>query len=90
MTTASNRALRDPRDTLRGAVARVGEQLAMGNPSPGLLAAWTALVDALALGSAPELRECPSCGNTGMRAATRCGYCWVALIPPADVPKTAP
>lgn len=37
------------------------------------------LVDALALGPEPEVRECPYCGEIVMRAATRCGYCWASL-----------
>jgi hypothetical protein len=80
---------RDPRDVARAALLRVEEQLAMANCSAGLREAWTALVEALALGPAPELRDCPSCGNTGMRAATRCGSCWVALHPPDDAPKSS-
>jgi len=48
-----------------------------------LRSSWSHLVDALALGPAPELRACPHCGATGMRAATRCGTCWRQLVPPA-------
>jgi hypothetical protein len=44
-----------------------------------LTASWARLVQLLALGVAPELRQCPRCGTSGMRAATRCGHCWVAL-----------
>lgn len=84
MTMTSSTILRDPRDRLRGAVARVEEQLAMGDCSPTLRAAWTALIDALALGPDPQLRECPSCGAIGMLAATRCGHCWIALSPPVS------
>lgn len=40
------------------------------------------LVTALALGPAPELRLCPHCGSSGMRAAIRCGTCWAKLVPP--------
>lgn len=47
-----------------------------------LRSAWTSLVDALSLGPDPEYRTCPHCGATGMRAATRCGNCWRALVPP--------
>ena len=39
------------------------------------------LVDSLALGPAPEMRECPVCKHRGLRAATRCGFCWTALAP---------
>jgi hypothetical protein len=48
----------------------------------GLLSSsWAELVDLLALGPAPELRECPACRHSGMRDATRCGHCWTALSP---------
>jgi hypothetical protein len=47
-----------------------------------LLASWAALVDLLALGPEPEVRECPACRHIGMRAASRCGYCWTELSPP--------
>jgi hypothetical protein len=40
----------------------------------------------LALGPAPETRECPSCRAVGMRAASRCGNCWTALAPLPDAP----
>jgi hypothetical protein len=40
---------------------------------------WALLVQALALGPEPELRECPHCGKMGMLEATRCGFCWTAL-----------
>jgi len=84
MTTTSSKTLRDPRDVLRGAVARVEEELAMVGCVPALRAAWSALVDTLALGPAPQLRECPSCGAIGMLAATRCGHCWIVLSPPVS------
>ncbi len=47
-----------------------------------LLASWAGLIKTLALGPAPETRECPVCKQIGMRAATRCGYCWATLSPP--------
>ena len=40
-----------------------------------LSSSWRDLVKLLALGPEPELRDCPECGNAGMRAATLCGYC---------------
>ena len=79
--TMTSTTFRDPRDAVRGAVARVEEQLAMDSCSPAFRVAWTSLVDTLALGPAPELRECPRCGHAGMLAATRCGYCWIVLCP---------
>jgi hypothetical protein len=48
-----------------------------------LLASWNTLIDLLELGPRPERRECPHCGSVGMRNATRCGRCWMELVPPA-------
>jgi hypothetical protein len=45
---------------------------------------WGELVGLLALEPALELRECPSCKQVGMRSATRCGYCWIKLVPPGS------
>jgi len=76
----------------RSVVERIGREIADlskvlttegSAPAVGRLAAsWAELVDLLALGPAPELRECPGCGHTGMSAATLCGYCWTRLTPP--------
>ena len=84
MTTPVKRVLRDPRDGLRNAVSNVEEQLALGECSSALRAAWATLVNTLALGPAPALRECPSCGQVGRSAATLCGYCWIRLPPSAE------
>ena len=46
-----------------------------------LQTAWRDLVERLALGPAPELRTCPTCGQIVMRAATLCGHCWHRLTP---------
>jgi hypothetical protein len=54
-----------------------------------LVASWSKLVDFLALGPAPELRQCPHCGAVGMRAATLCGTCWKKLVPPEPHPAGA-
>jgi len=56
----------------------------------GLFASWAELVKLLALGPAPESRECPVCRHSGMRAATTCGYCWTKLSPLASVTKLSP
>lgn len=56
----------------------------VGADATALLTWWAELVELLALGPAPELRACPSCGAVGMRAATRCGFCWQKLEPPAS------
>jgi hypothetical protein len=45
---------------------------------------WLRLVNHLALGPAPEVRSCPACGGTIMRAATRCVHCWVKSLPPPE------
>lgn len=56
-----------------------------GVDTRALLASWEKLVEFLALGPAPELRECPFCGSIGMRPATLCGYCWRKLEPLAPL-----
>ena len=86
MRTSTKKVLRDPRDGLRNAVDGVEEQLAASECSPALRAAWSTLVGLLALGPAPALRECPSCGNVGQRAARHCGYCWILLTPAVESP----
>ncbi len=43
----------------------------------------------LALGPAPQLRECPHCGSVGMRAATQCGRWRRKLVPPDQDPTGA-
>jgi hypothetical protein len=75
--------------TLRPLVAAIDHDLAgLGASTAGgaagtapLLASWRRLVDALALGPAPELRVCPTCRHSGILAATRCGFCWSELLP---------
>lgn len=79
------------RGRLRTIVERVDREIAELRLSPSagdrggrtsdLVGSWAALVQALGLGSAPELRECPACHHLGMRAATLCGYCWTKLSP---------
>jgi hypothetical protein len=66
---------------LRAIVALIDQELGQAPPTPTLRAAWSELVEVLALGPAPETRECPRCHKIGMRAASRCGYCWIALEP---------
>jgi hypothetical protein len=78
---------------LRAVVETIDSEIAglVGPANTGthrLAIAWAELVRLLSLGPAPEVRECPSCGRSGMRAATRCGYCWTALPPlPAAAPS---
>lgn len=69
---------------LRAIVQAIDQEISHAPPTAALRAAWAELVDVLALGPAPETRECPTCHGIGMRAASRCGYCWTALesLPP--------
>ena len=43
--------------------------------------AWGQLVHILAPESQRATRKCRRCGNVGVREATRCGYCWLKLVP---------
>jgi len=81
---AARSRLRDLVAAIEGEMARLPEpiQTADGKAAPsGLHASWARLVDQLALGPEPEVRECPVCKHIGMRAATVCGYCWTTLTP---------
>ena len=87
-------------DTIRGCVVAVNRQVSrlsaeaatgIGATTIGdLTASWSQLVNVMALGPEPGLRECPVCHQTGMRAATLCGYCWTKLLPlaPTDAALT--
>lgn len=66
---------------LRVVVDAIGREIVQSPSIPAFHAAWTELVALLALGAAPETRECPACHGIGMRAASRCGRCWAALDP---------
>jgi hypothetical protein len=66
---------------LRAIVAVIDQEIVQAPPTPALRAAWGELVEELALGPAPQTRECPACHGIGMRAASRCGHCWTALEP---------
>lgn len=82
---AARSRLRTTVATLEREISHVPRQATGDSKGPpsGLLASFTDLVDQLALGPEPEVRECPVCKNIGMRAATVCGYCWTKLTPPA-------
>lgn len=71
---------------LRATLATLDREIAR-LPAPDrpsdLLGSWYSLVDQLDLGPMPDLRECPACGRTVMRAARLCGYCWTKLVPVA-------
>lgn len=66
-------------ETLRSFIADVEREIAATPPSPALQEAWNGIVQTLALGPAPQYRECPACKQLGMRAASRCSRCWGAL-----------
>lgn len=71
---------------LRSLVTVIEGELASTAPPDKLRVAWAQMVEALALGAAPDLRECPNCRELCMRAATRCVHCWSRLSPePATV-----
>ena len=77
--------------TLRSLVATIEQQFAVVPPPEPLRVAWAELIDLLALGPPPELRTCPTCGEIGMRAATRCMRCWSSLapLPPSQAPGSS-
>lgn len=75
---------------LRVVVDVIGREIVQSPSTPAFHAAWTELVALLALGAAPETRECPGCHGIGMRAATRCGRCWAALEPLPAASSGAP
>jgi hypothetical protein len=83
--------LDDKRARLRAIVEAVDREITcLSRPeADGLMASWDTLVKFLALGPAPETRECPACGRTAMLEATRCGYCWAALQWPLPMPADA-
>jgi hypothetical protein len=66
---------------LRTIVDAIDREIVQAPPTATLRAAWVELLAVLALGPAPQTRECPSCHGVGMRAASRCGHCWAALAP---------
>lgn len=66
---------------LRAIVAVIEREIIEVPPASPLRAAWAELVGVLALGPAPQTRECPACHGIGMYAASRCGHCWAALPP---------
>lgn len=53
-----------------------------------LRASWGRLVQHLALGEAPEVRQCPACDGRIAKAATRCMHCWTRSTAPAETPAT--
>jgi hypothetical protein len=75
---------------LRGAIDQVDREITvLGQGVPGgaspLRTAWSSLVTLLAIEPAHAMRDCPRCGQPGMRDATLCGYCWLKLVAPVPV-----
>lgn len=68
-------------EKLRSIVDTIDQEIEREPPAAALRAAWRELVEAMALGAAPETRICPTCHGVGMRAASRCGHCWAKLQP---------
>lgn len=87
VSDAARSRLRATVTTMAREIARLPKQTAGGDgesPTHELAAAFADLVAQLALGPEPETRKCPVCKHVGMRAATRCGYCWATLVPLTD------
>jgi hypothetical protein len=64
---------------LRPLVAEIEREIAAMPGDQKLRSTWTELVGVLAMGPEPETRVCPRCKGLGMRAASRCGNCWLGL-----------
>jgi len=90
-TPDANRGLDPVRSRLRATVATMERELSSLRAAPkatdgtgahdALVASFDDLVQQLALGPEPELRECPHCAGVGMRRATVCSTCWTKLTP---------
>jgi hypothetical protein len=50
---------------------------------PELRASWARLVELLALGPEPQVRNCPTCNHLVYLTAVRCRFCWNKLRPAA-------
>lgn len=92
MTVPSSSGIDPVRTRLRHTVATIERDLSVVTdllPPDGagatsveaLRASWADLVTQLNLGTEPEVRGCPRCGGTVMRAARLCGNCWMKLTP---------
>ena len=65
--------------SMDAAISRLPAEAGAEPRTSGLMAAWKALVDQLALGPEPEVRECPACRRICMRDATACWHCFRLL-----------
>jgi hypothetical protein len=71
-------------DTIDGELTRLPARGDDPAAAAALHASWSELVKLLALGPEPELRVCPTCHGSGLRAASRCSSCWAKLEPLAE------
>ena len=74
--------------SLEAAISLLPVESALEPRRSALVAAWKDLVDQLALGPEPEVRECPACHRICMRNATACGHCFRRLEPLGPVPES--
>ena len=81
---AARSKLRATVATIEREISRLPRQIAddLRSPPSGLRASFADLVEQLALGPEPEMRQCPDCKHVCMRAATLCAHCWTKLTPP--------
>lgn len=85
----ANRGLDPARSRLRATVATMEREMASLRSAPkneegkgahdALVTSFDDLVQQLALGPEPEVRDCPNCGAVCMRLATVCSGCWTKL-----------
>jgi hypothetical protein len=88
VTAANTQTPESDRVRLRAIVATIEQEIShLAKPATTeskLIVSWSQLVNLLGLGAAPAVRQCPVCRQIGMRAATRCGFCWTKLLPLPD------
>jgi hypothetical protein len=79
-------ALRVAVTEMEGALARLSSATSMEDNArlEAVRTSWRDVVEILGLGPVPEIRQCPRCGATAMKAATRCSNCWSSLTPVED------
>jgi hypothetical protein len=71
----------ETRTRMRTLLAGIDRDLRALPAEGSLKASWGELVSTLDLGPEPEVRKCPVCSKSGMRKASRCGFCWASLQP---------
>jgi len=78
----NHKALRELLATVQTRIDSVSEVSTTADAKERVAAlgtAWSALGTHLAVGPAPDTRDCPACKREIMRAASVCGYCWEKL-----------